>query len=77
MTYDDARKWLTKLGGECIEAAEQVRGRGSIIVCVQSATRGTVQRHRLFDSTLTGIARDTAIRRAFLDACKELRAALA
>lgn len=77
MTYDDAKKWLAKLGGEWLEAAEQVPGRGSVIVCVQSATRGVVQRHRLFDGKLTGVARDTAIRRAFIDACKELKAALA
>ena len=77
MTYEDAKKWLSKLGGKWLEAAEQVPGRGSVIVSVQSATRGFVQRHRLFDSKLTGMARDTAIRKAFLDACKELRAALA
>jgi hypothetical protein len=77
MTYDDAKKWLTKIGGEWLEAAEQIRGRSSVIVCVKSASRGTVQRHRLFDCTLTGVARDSAIRQAFLDACRELRAALA
>ena len=76
MTYDQAKKWLSKIGGQWLEAAEQVPGRGSVIVCVKSASRGTLQRHRLFDCRLTGPARETAIRQAFLDACRELRHAL-
>ncbi|HTQ44930.1 MAG TPA: hypothetical protein VMI75_19355 [Polyangiaceae bacterium] len=76
MTYEEARDWLAKIGGQTIEAKEQTRGRGSIIVVVESVRCGTVQRHWLFDDTLVGPAREMEIRRAFVRACEELKAAL-
>ena len=79
MTYDQAKRWLAKIGGETIEGKEQVppRRRGSVIVSVQSAKGHVVQRHWLFDDTLEGRERELAIRKAFVRACEELRVALA
>jgi hypothetical protein len=77
VTYDEAKKWLTKIGGRSIEAKEQTKGTGSIIVVVESVKRGTIQRHWLFDDTLTGYQRELATKRAFVRACEELKSALA
>gem|GEM_PF-2614466 len=77
VNYDEAKKWLAKIGGRSIEAKEQTKGKGSIIVVVDSVKRGTVQRHWLFDDTLTGYQRELAIHRAFVRACEELKNALA
>jgi hypothetical protein len=77
VTYDEAQRWLARIGGRSIEAKEQTRGKGSIIVVVESVRRGTVQRHWLFDDNLTGFERERAMRTAFTRACEELMAALA
>jgi len=76
VTYNEAKKWLEKLGGTWIEAKEQVPHKGSIIVEVQSVMRGRVARHALFDDRLQGFQREVAIREAFVRACEELRRAL-
>ena len=76
MTFEEAQRWLAKIGGKMIEAKEQAKGKGSIIVVVESASRGTVQRHWLFDDRLTGYERELEIRRAFVRACEELKRAL-
>lgn len=77
MTYEEAQRWLSKIGGQSTQAKEQSRGQGSIIVSVESARLGKVQRHWFFDDTLTGYEREIEIRRAFTRACNELKAALA
>lgn len=77
MTYDQAKRGLAKIGGKMIEAKEQAKGKRSIIVVVESVRRGTVQRHWLFDDTLTGYQREVEMRRAFVRACEELKIALA
>ena len=79
MSYDEAKKWLARIGGEMVEGKEQMppRRRGSIIVSVKSARGHMVQQHWLFDDTLEGWERELAIRKAFVRACEELKAALA
>jgi hypothetical protein len=77
VTYEEAKKWLAKIGGDMTEGKEQMRGTGSIMVRVKSAKGQIVQRHALFDDTLTGYQRELEIRRAFVRACKELKSALA
>lgn len=76
VTYAEAQKWLKKIGGKTLQAKEQQRGKGSVTVIVESAKRGTVQRHWLFDDTLEGYEREIEIRRAFVRACEELQRAL-
>jgi len=76
VTYEEARKWLAKIGGEMVEGKDQMRGTGSIVVSVKSARHGDVQRHALFDDRLSGYERELAMRRAFVHACEELRRAL-
>lgn len=76
MTYDEATRWLAGMGGRTIEAKEQIQGRGSIIVAIESRRRGRVQRHRLFDDRLRGPKRELAVHAAFLQACEELKKAL-
>lgn len=76
VTYEEAKKWLAKIGGEMTEGKEQMRGSGSIVVSVKSARGRVVQRHALFDDTKTGYERELEIRRAFVRACEELKAAL-
>jgi hypothetical protein len=77
VTYEEAKRWLQKIGGEMTEGKEQMRGTGSIMVSVESARGRVVQRHAPFDDTLTGYQRELEIRRAFIRACEELKAALA
>jgi len=77
VTYEEAKRWLEKIGGEMIEGKEQMRGSGSIVVSVKSARGQIVQRHALFDDTLKGNERELEIRRAFVRACEELKIALA
>jgi hypothetical protein len=77
VTYDEARKWLAKIGGEMTEGKEQTRGTGSVVVRVRSARGRVVERHALFDDTKKGYEREVEIRRAFVRACEELKIALA
>jgi hypothetical protein len=70
VTYEDAKRWLEKIGGEMAEQD------GSITVRVRSARGRNVQRGALFDDGLEGREREMAIRRAFLRACEDLRIAL-
>jgi hypothetical protein len=77
VTYEEAKRWLKKIGGEMVEGKEQRKGTGSIMVSVKSARGRIVQRHALFDDTLTGYQREMEIRRAFVRACEELKIALA
>ena len=42
VSYEEAKRWLKKIGGEMIEGKEQMRGSGSIVVSVKSA-RGRPQ----------------------------------
>ena len=73
MTYNEAKKWLEKLGGTWIEAKEQVAHKGSVIVTVETAMRGSMSRHALFDDRLQGYEREIAIRKAFVQACENLK----
>jgi hypothetical protein len=77
VTYEEAKRWLRKIGGEMVECKEQMRGTGSIMVSVTSARGRIVQRHALFDDTKKGYEREMEIRRAFARACEELKTALA
>lgn len=79
MTYGEARRWLAKIGGTWEEAKEPAppRLRRSIIVSVRTAKGQIVQRHAPYDDTAESWVRETEIRRAFVRACEELRAALA
>jgi hypothetical protein len=80
VTYEEARRWLAKIGGRWMEATEPTppRMRRSIIVSVRSARGYIVQRHALFDDSLTtAYEREVGFRRAFVRACEELMAALA
>ncbi|HTQ42793.1 MAG TPA: hypothetical protein VMI75_08525 [Polyangiaceae bacterium] len=77
VTYEEAKRWLKKIGGEMIEGKEQMRGTGSIVVSVKSARGQIVQRRALFDDTLKGYERELEVRRAFVRACEELKIALA
>jgi len=77
VSYEEAKRWLKKIGGEMVEGKEQMRGTGSIMVSVKSARGRIVQRHALFDDTKKGYEREMEIRRAFVRACDELRIALA
>jgi len=76
VTYDEATRWLEKIGGKTIVANEQKRGRGSVIVIVESAKGRTISRHVVFDDTLTGLERQRAVREAFTRACEALKLAL-
>jgi len=76
VTYDEAARWLKKIGGTTVVAKDETRGRGSIIVSVESAKGRTVSRHRVFDDTLVGLERERAVREAFTVACEELKVAL-
>jgi hypothetical protein len=77
VTYEEAKRWLKKIGGEMVEGKEQVRDTGSILVSVKSARGRIVQRHALFDDTKRGYEREVAIRTAFVRACEALKSALA
>ena len=67
-SHDQAVAWLRAIGGTSEVVNE------TVIVSVESATRGLVTRHRVID--VAAGERDEAVRRAFLGACEELRAAL-
>jgi hypothetical protein len=73
VTFREAQRWLEKIGGSWLEAKEQVPHKGSVIVEVQSAMRGRVARHALFDDRLQGYERELAIHEAFVRACTELK----
>lgn len=79
MTYEEAKKWLSKIGGQRVEIRNKYRRADAVrSSCPSSRRRGhVVQRHWLFDDTLEGRERELAIRKAFVRACEELRAALA
>jgi hypothetical protein len=73
VSYDEAKRWLEKVGGEMTE----VRGTGWIMVSLKAARDGRiVRRQAKFDDALEGKERETAIRRAFVLACEDLRIAL-
>jgi len=76
VTYDEATRWLKKIGGTTVVAKDGTSGKGSIVVIVESAKGRTVSRHRVFDDTLTGPQRELAVREAFTRACDELKLAL-
>jgi len=76
VTYDEATRWLKKIGGTTVVAKDGTHGKGSIVVIVESAKGRTVSRHWMFDDTLTGPDRERAVREAFTRACEELKIAL-
>jgi len=76
VTYDEAARWLKKIGGTTVVAKDGTRGKGSIVVIVESAKGRTVSRQWVFDDTLTGPQRERAVREAFTRACEELKVAL-
>jgi hypothetical protein len=76
VTYDEATRWLKKIGGTTVVAKDETRAKGSIVVIVESAKGRTVSRHWAFDDTLTGLERERAVREAFTRACEELKVAL-
>ena len=79
VTYDEARRWLNKIGGTWLEAKEPEppRMRPSVIVSVKSAKGELVERHALYDDAVEGWEREIEIRRAFVRACEQLKNALA
>jgi hypothetical protein len=76
VTYDEATRWLKKIGGTTVAAKDGTRGKGSIVVIVESAKGRTVSRHWIFDDMLIGPERERAVREAFRRACEELKVAL-
>lgn len=76
MTYEEATRWLKKIGGTTIVTKEQVRGKSAVVVIVESAKGRTVSRHVVFDDTLTGPEHERAVREAFTRACEALKLAL-
>lgn len=79
VTYDEAKRWLAKIGGQWKETREGAlpRPRGTVLVSVTSAKGPLVQRQAFFDDATQGFEREFEIRRAFIRACDELRRALA
>ena len=71
MTFDEATRWLTAIGG----SHEVVRegDREIVVVRVASASKGECMRRMTLDTTLSP---ELAQRRAFALACGELRRAL-
>jgi hypothetical protein len=75
-TYDEARNWLTCVGGTWVLGRERIRSKGAVIVTVSIGGAGQVARYGLFDDTLLGAELDRAIGSAVAAACDQLRKAL-
>ena len=71
MTYDQAVRWLTAIGGSHDVVREG--NREVVVVRVTSASKGDVERRMALDTVLS---QEQAQRRALALACDELRRAL-
>ncbi|HEY6459169.1 MAG TPA: hypothetical protein VIY73_03430 [Polyangiaceae bacterium] len=74
MTYDDAQRWLSHIGGS-FRVAPAGDGARTLTVAVE-VDGVTLRRSRSFDLQREGIPPDRRRRQAFADACEELRGAL-
>lgn len=75
MTYDDAQRWLSSMGGSFRVAPAGDGGRTLTVAVEVEGT--TLTRSRTFDLQREGTPPDRRRRQAFADACAELRGAVA
>lgn len=76
MTYEQAKRWLAKIGGEQAVVREDDTF-DAVVVRVTSAKGPELSRRALFQAGLTDYRREMAYREALVRACDELMRALA
>jgi hypothetical protein len=75
MNYEQAAKWLRAIGGTHVVERDN-SGNEIVVVSVVSAIKGPVSQRAIVDTSLAWRGPEELVRRAFVFACQELKAAL-